>query len=45
VDAEYAPESEGGLSWDDPALGIAWPVAPPVLSDRDRAWPRLGDPT
>jgi dTDP-4-dehydrorhamnose 3,5-epimerase len=42
VDAEYARDAEGGLAWDDPALGIAWPVDAPVLSERDRAWPRLG---
>jgi dTDP-4-dehydrorhamnose 3,5-epimerase len=38
---EYAAALEGGLSWDDPALGIAWPAAPKVLSDRDRGWPKL----
>jgi dTDP-4-dehydrorhamnose 3,5-epimerase len=41
----YAPDSEGGLLWNDPALGIDWPVAPAeaVLSDKDRRWPRLRD--
>jgi dTDP-4-dehydrorhamnose 3,5-epimerase len=43
VDAEYAPESEGGLAWDDPDVGIPWPVPEPLLSDRDRGWPRLRD--
>jgi dTDP-4-dehydrorhamnose 3,5-epimerase len=43
--APFAPDSERGVAWDDPALGIAWPVAPEaaILSDRDRRWPRLAD--
>lgn len=33
----YAPEHERCLQWDDPALGIAWPLSgSPVLSDKDR---------
>ncbi len=43
VDGPYAPAAEGGLAWNDPALGIAWPVKDPILSDRDRAWPPLRD--
>lgn len=45
VDDYYAPECERGLAWDDPALGIAWPVsaADAVLSDKDRKLPRLAD--
>jgi dTDP-4-dehydrorhamnose 3,5-epimerase len=41
--AEYAPAAERGVRWDDPALGIPWPVRAPVLSDRDRALPGLTD--
>ena len=37
----YAPGHERGLRWDDPALGIAWPARPSVLSDKDAAWPLL----
>ncbi len=40
--APYAPECERTLRWDDPALAIAWPLAPgqrPVLSARDAAAP------
>jgi dTDP-4-dehydrorhamnose 3,5-epimerase len=39
----YAPELERGLLWNDPALGIAWPVEPEqaILSPKDRALPRL----
>lgn len=42
VDAGYAPGSEGGLRWDDPALAIPWPLAPgetPLLSTKDQRWP------
>jgi dTDP-4-dehydrorhamnose 3,5-epimerase len=41
VTAEYAPECEAGIIWNDPALGIEWPVANPRLSERDRRWPPL----
>ncbi len=43
--AEYAPGSEGGLLWNDPALAIAWPVSleAAIVVDRDRAWPLLTD--
>ena len=37
----YAPDDERGVRWDDPALGISWPVKDPIMSDRDRAWPCL----
>ena len=43
VDAVYAPHAEGGLAWDDPDLAIPWPVAEPILSDKDRRHPRLAD--
>jgi dTDP-4-dehydrorhamnose 3,5-epimerase len=39
--AEYAPDLEGGLAWSDPDVGIDWPVSDPILSERDRCWPRL----
>jgi dTDP-4-dehydrorhamnose 3,5-epimerase len=41
----YALECDRGLAWDDPALGISWPVglADAQLSDRDRRQPRLAD--
>jgi dTDP-4-dehydrorhamnose 3,5-epimerase len=42
VDNAYAPQAEGGLAWDDPALAITWPLeAEAIVSDKDRAWPRL----
>jgi dTDP-4-dehydrorhamnose 3,5-epimerase len=32
----YDPESEIGIAWNDPAIGIHWPLAEPLLSERDR---------
>jgi len=43
VDAPYAPQADAGILWSDPDLGIAWPVAEPVLSAKDRQLPRLKD--
>ena len=45
VSAYYSRDHDRGLRWDDPALGIAWPVAAgeAVLSDRDRRHPTLAD--
>ncbi len=37
----YAPEAAVGIRWDDPALGIPWPVREPVLSEQDRRHPPL----
>ena len=40
----YAPECDGGIFWDDPALGIEWPLPPgvaPLLSDKDMKLPPL----
>jgi dTDP-4-dehydrorhamnose 3,5-epimerase len=37
----YDPASEVGIAWNDPALGITWPVEQPILSPRDRAHPTL----
>ena len=43
VSRHYAPDHDTGLLWNDPALGIRWPIpeAEAVLSDKDRAQPRL----
>ncbi len=42
VDAFYAPGLEQGLRWDDPALGISWPLPATALSEKDQAWPLCG---
>lgn len=39
----YNKESEGGLLWNDPELGIDWGVADPLLSDKDKVLPCLAD--
>ncbi len=33
--ALYNPAAEGGIRWNDPAIGIAWPVTDPILSEKD----------
>ena len=43
IDTPYAPDAAGGLRYDDPDVGIAWPAAPVVISERDSAWPGLGE--
>jgi dTDP-4-dehydrorhamnose 3,5-epimerase len=35
VDALYTPAAEGGITWNDPELAIAWPAGEPVVSARD----------
>jgi dTDP-4-dehydrorhamnose 3,5-epimerase len=41
----YSAAHDKGLAWDDPALGIAWPVAAAraILSEKDRQQPLLRD--
>ncbi len=39
----YAPESEGGVIWNDPDIGIEWPVKDPILSDKDQMYTQLKD--
>ncbi len=43
LSACHVPDHEAGLYWNDPDLGIAWPVAESdaILSDKDRRLPRL----
>jgi dTDP-4-dehydrorhamnose 3,5-epimerase len=37
----YTPGAERGLRYDDPALGITWPLPISVMSEKDAAWPRF----
>jgi len=42
----YAPQNDGGIRWDDPAIGINWPMRAttiPELSTKDAAQPLLAD--
>ncbi|MEO1719161.1 MAG: dTDP-4-dehydrorhamnose 3,5-epimerase [Pseudomonadota bacterium] len=41
----YAPQSDDGIKWDDPDLGIDWPIAPgeAVISEKDEKLPKLAD--
>ena len=41
----YDPASEIGVAWNDPALGITWPIAQPLLSMRDARHPTLAEQT
>lgn len=43
--APYAPECDAGLRWDDPEIGVEWPLPEggPVLSGKDRTQPRLAE--
>ncbi len=43
VDNFYSPEHDGGLRWNDPDLGIAWPDLEPVLSAKDKELPLFRD--
>ena len=35
----HVPEAARGMRWDDPAFAIQWPLAPAVISERDRSYP------
>lgn len=39
----YLPEAEAGVIWNDEDLNIEWPVKEPILSAKDKKWPRLQD--
>lgn len=41
VSTAYAPGYERGLRWDDPELGVQWPVEVTTISEKDAAWPLL----
>jgi dTDP-4-dehydrorhamnose 3,5-epimerase len=39
----YDPATEAGIAWDDPEVGVEWPVPDPQLSERDKSNPRLAE--
>jgi len=41
VSSLYDPETEKGIAWDDPTVGVEWPVQEPLLSERDKGAPTL----
>lgn len=43
ADNYYSPEHDGGIRWDDPVIGVAWPAEPVILSDKDRNAPTLAE--
>ena len=43
VTAEYAHDLDRGILWNDPDIGIEWPIDAPLLSPKDAAQPRLRD--
>ena len=43
VSSYYDQETERGIAWDDPDIGIPWPAKEALVSDRDRTNPRLAE--
>jgi dTDP-4-dehydrorhamnose 3,5-epimerase len=39
----YDPATESGIAWDDPEVGVEWPVGDPLVSERDRGAPSLAE--
>ncbi len=39
----YDPATEAGIAWDDPQVGVEWPVTDPQVSERDRTAPKLSE--
>ena len=39
----YDPATESGIAWDDPGVGVEWPVEQPLLSGRDTSAPTLAE--
>lgn len=42
VSTFYTPGAERGLRYDDPTIGIEWPVPVSVISEKDQSWPAFG---
>jgi dTDP-4-dehydrorhamnose 3,5-epimerase len=43
VSGSYAPQAERGLRWNDPDLGLSWPLPVSRISPKDASWPLLAD--
>lgn len=41
----YVPDDEGGILWSDPDIGIHWPVENPIISEKDKKFPKLSELT
>jgi dTDP-4-dehydrorhamnose 3,5-epimerase len=41
VSRSFDASDEGGLAWNDPDVGIRWPITEPIISGRDAAYPKL----
>jgi dTDP-4-dehydrorhamnose 3,5-epimerase len=39
----YVPSEDAGIRWDDPDIGIDWPISDPLVSEKDRNAPLLKD--
>ena len=39
----YDPATESGIAWDDPDVGVEWPIDEPLLSERDKSAPCLAE--
>jgi dTDP-4-dehydrorhamnose 3,5-epimerase len=43
LSSAYDPATEAGIAWNDPDVGVEWPVADPLLSERDKTAPTLAE--
>lgn len=43
VSKPFSIENERGFRWDDPRIGIAWPIKPTVLSEKDQKWKMIDE--
>lgn len=39
----YTPSAEGGIIWNDPDIGVEWPMEDVLLSEKDKVYPKLKD--
>ena len=45
ADNFYSPDCDGNIRWNDPEIGVMWPISPRVLSDKDSSAPLLSERT